>query len=73
MSPVMLRQLWNLIEKTQVNTLLSLNDTTLVQWLIEQLKQERGALNSDETNVIRAYLCSKLSLIRDMASARLAS
>ncbi|HIK11113.1 MAG TPA: hypothetical protein IGS52_12720 [Oscillatoriaceae cyanobacterium M33_DOE_052] len=72
MSPGMLRQLWNLIEQTQVNTLLSLNDTTLVHWLIEQLKQER-TLNSDETHVIKAYLCSKLSLIRDMASARLAS
>ncbi|MEP0856119.1 hypothetical protein NDI34_08735 [Trichocoleus sp. DQ-U1] len=69
MTPTMLRQLWALIETTQANMLLKLDDASLVQWLLKQLKQQRS-LNSDETNIMTDYLHSKLSLIRDLAQER---
>jgi succinate dehydrogenase flavin-adding protein (antitoxin of CptAB toxin-antitoxin module) len=68
----MLRQLWSLIEKTQVNILLSLDDTSLVQWLLKQFKKEQ-AIDPDEANMLNAYLRSKLSLIRDIAQERVAT
>ncbi|NER36629.1 MAG: hypothetical protein F6J93_22030 [Oscillatoria sp. SIO1A7] len=69
MSPLMLRELWSLIEKTQVKTLLTLDDVSLVQSLSKQFQQNK-ALKSDEIDMLRAYLQSKLSLIRDMAEGR---
>ncbi|MEB3828185.1 hypothetical protein [Phormidium sp. CCY1219] len=72
MSPLMLRQLWSLIEKTQVNILLSLDDTSLVQWLLKQFKKEQ-AIDPDEANMLNTYLRSKLSLIRDIAQERVAT
>ncbi len=69
MSPSLLRQLWSLIEDTQSSTLLSLDDSTLIQWLLRQVRQH-CALNYDETNVLDNYLRSKLSLIRDLAQSR---
>ncbi len=69
MTPTMLRQLWSLIETTQANILLKLDDASLVQWLLKHLKQQRS-LNSDETNIMTDYLHSKLSLIRDLAQER---
>lgn len=70
MTPLMLRQLWALVETTQTNTLLNLDDTTLVQWLLRQFKSER-ALNHDEADVLNAYIHAKLPLIRDLAEERL--
>ncbi len=69
MTPTLLRQLWSLIETTQVQILLKLDDTTLIHWLLRQLKNQRS-LNSDETNILEDYLQSKLSLIRDLAHER---
>lgn len=69
MSPLMLRELWSLIEKTQVKTLLTLDDNSLVQWLSRQFQQKQ-ALEHHEIDILRAYLKSKLSLIRDMAEGR---
>lgn len=69
MTPVILRQLWSLIETTQSQMLLKLDDASLIQWLLKRLKQERE-LNHDETDVISTYLKSKLSLIRDLAHER---
>ncbi|MBO0351411.1 MULTISPECIES: hypothetical protein [Oscillatoriales] len=72
MNPLMLRQIWSLIEKTQVNVLLSLDDASLVQWLLKQFRQEQP-LDPDQVNVLNAYLRSRLSLIRDIASERIAT
>lgn len=72
MNPLMLRQIWSLIEKTQVNILLSLDDASLVQWLLKQFRQEQP-LDPDQVNVLNAYLRSRLSLIRDIASERIAT
>lgn len=72
MTPLMLRQLWSLIETTQTQILLTLDDTSLVQWLLRRLKQERS-LDYQETHLLRDYLQAKLSLIRDLAEERMAS
>lgn len=69
MTPTMLRQLWSLIETTQANLLLKLDDASLVQCLLKQLKQQRS-LNQDEANILSDYLSSRLSLIRDLAHER---
>ena len=70
MTPIMLRQLWSSIEATQTNVLLTLDDASLVQWLMKQFKQER-ALNRDETHILSDYISSKVLLIRDLAHQRL--
>jgi len=69
MNPTMLRQLWSLIEKTQTNLLLKLDDATLVQSLLQQFKQER-TLNHEEIHILNDYLHNRLSLIRDLAQQR---
>ncbi|HEY9846664.1 MAG TPA: hypothetical protein V6D03_10755 [Candidatus Caenarcaniphilales bacterium] len=69
MNPFLLRQFWNLVETTQSNILLSLDDASLIQWLLHQLQQQR-ALNGDETSVLNDYISSRLSLIRDLAQGR---
>ncbi|HIK33522.1 MAG TPA: hypothetical protein IGS31_19550, partial [Oscillatoriales cyanobacterium M4454_W2019_049] len=58
MTPIMLRQLWSLIETTQANLLLALDDATLVQWLTKQFKQDR-ALNRDELDSLNDYISMK--------------
>jgi hypothetical protein len=69
MTPSMLRQLWVLIETTQANMLLNLDDDSLEQWLLKQFNQKRS-LNQDEASLLNAYIRSKLSLIRDLAQER---
>jgi hypothetical protein len=66
-----LRQFWSLIEKTQTNTLLHLNDTDLVEWLLEQI-EKRKSLSLEENKILTIYIRTKSSLIRDLAEARLA-
>lgn len=72
MSPLLLRRLWALIEATQSSILLSLDDGHLVSWLLRQLKTERS-LDSHETYLLKDYIHSKLSLIRDLAEERLSA
>jgi hypothetical protein len=69
MSPIMLRQLWALVEATQSPILLDLDDTSLIQWLLRQLRVER-ALDTNETYLFRNYIQSRLPLIRDLAHNR---
>ena len=71
MSPIMLRQLWSLVEATQSNVLLSLDDTSLVHWLLKQLRNQ-CSLNHEETTLYSTYIRSRLPLIRDMARNRAA-
>lgn len=70
MTPTMLRQLWSVVENSQPTTLVSLDDATLVQWLIKQLKT-RGSLNCREIDLMNEYIVSRVSLIRDLAEQRL--
>ncbi len=69
MTPTILRQLWSVIEMTQSNILLKLDDASLVQWLLKQTKTQ-ASLHLDETNVLSQYIHSRLTLIRDLAQQR---
>ncbi len=69
MSRFLLRQIWSLVEATQTQVLLNLDDETLVQWLSRQLKSQRS-LDSQETDLLNTYLQSRLPLIRDLAQSR---
>ncbi len=65
-----LRYLWSVIEKTQTDTLLKLNDTDMVKQLLKQLDVKK-TFSSEETSTINTYLYSRITLIRDLAQARL--
>jgi hypothetical protein len=69
MSPLLLRQIWGLVEATQSQILLTLDDESLVEWLLRQLTNQRS-LDSYEANLLSDYLQSRLPLIRDVAQSR---
>jgi len=69
MNPKMMRQLWTLIESAQVNTLLQLDDLTLVQWLLKQFTAQQ-VIDEHETSSLNTYINSRLPLIRDTALER---
>ena len=69
MSPLLLRQIWSLVEATQSQILLTLDDESLVEWLLSQLTNQRS-LDSQEANLLSDYLQSRLPLIRDVAQSR---
>ncbi|MGK7892468.1 MAG: hypothetical protein AB4372_02150 [Xenococcus sp. (in: cyanobacteria)] len=64
----LLRQIWKVIEQTNLYELLSLNDTEMIQRLLRQL-ETRNHLSQEETLLVKVYLNSKLPLIRDLAES----
>ncbi|MEM9275769.1 MAG: hypothetical protein AAGA80_22845 [Cyanobacteria bacterium P01_F01_bin.143] len=64
----LLRQVWKVIEQTNLYELLSLNDTELIQRLLRQL-ETKNRLSQEETLLVKVYLNSKLSLIKDLAES----
>ncbi len=66
----MMRQLWTVIESTNVSTLLQFDDVALVQLLLQQLKAKQG-LDAQADSSLNTYIKSKLPLIRDTAEGRL--
>jgi len=70
MSPLMLRQFWSVVETTQTQVLLNLDDTNLVQWLLKQLRSQQS-LDRDEADCCSTYIQSRLPLIRDLAQNRM--
>lgn len=64
-----LRQVWEVIETTQTDVLTRLNDQQLVQMLLASLK-ERNWLPTDEEANAKAYIQSRLLLIRELAQSR---
>jgi len=69
MTPKMMRQLWAMIESTQVSTLLQLDDLTLAQWLIKQFTAQQP-IKEHEISSLNTYINSRLPLIRDTAFER---
>ena len=69
MTPTSLRHLWSVVETAQTNTLLLLDDASLVQWLVKQIKAN-ASLDRDETHILSDYIHSRLTLIRDLAQDR---
>ena len=70
MKPLLLRQIWYIINETQTQILLELSSNELVDQLLLKLEQQRP-LSPEENNHVRNYLSSKTSLIRDLAYARM--
>ena len=66
MTPTILRQLWSVVATSQSNTLLKLDDASLVQLLLKQIKT-KAMLDHNETNILSDYIHSRLTLIRDLA------
>jgi hypothetical protein len=58
------------VNATQTQTLLELNDGELIEQIVIDLEQKRP-LSLEENGLVRTYLNSKTSLIRDLAYARL--
>lgn len=69
MTPTMLRQFWSLIESTQSNIILGLDDSSLVQWLLNQLCT-RQYFDGQQSDVLSDYIRAKIPLIRDLAQQR---
>jgi hypothetical protein len=69
MTPTILRQLWYVVETTQSNILLKLDDASLVQWLLKQTKT-KASLDCNETDILSEYIHSRLTLIRELAQER---
>jgi muconolactone delta-isomerase len=67
---LLLQQLWRIVNETQTQIVFELNDGDLVEQLITQLARKRP-LSPEENELVRAYLYSKTTLIRDLAHARL--
>ena len=68
-TPNMMRQLWALVESTQVTTLLQFEDTDLVQFLLKRFRAQQSIDAQDASN-LDTYIQSKLPLIRDLAEDR---
>lgn len=64
-----MHQLWAVIESTQVNTLLQLDDLALVQWLLKQFTAQQ-AISEPEISSLNTYINSRLPLIRDIAQEK---
>jgi hypothetical protein len=66
MEPNRLHQLWKLIESNESSLIFKLDDQSLVQWLTQQLR-EKQSLSNEEAAEARAYIQSRLLLIREIA------
>lgn len=69
MTPTILRQLWSVVETTQSNILLKLDDASLVQWLLKQTKTT-AILDQNQSTILSDYIQSRLTLIRELAQER---
>lgn len=65
MTTNLLHQLWKLVENSH-SFILGLDDSSLIEWLTQQLSQ-RQALTYEVESEAKAYIQSKLLLIRDLA------
>ncbi|MCU0567543.1 MAG: hypothetical protein MUF49_13210 [Oculatellaceae cyanobacterium Prado106] len=64
MNPNMLRQFWSLIEQISPEIPLSLDDNTLTQWLLRQMRSQRF-LSQEEARQLDHYIHDRLPLIRE--------
>lgn len=69
MTPNLLRQLWSLVESTQTNVLLKLDDSSLVELLLKQLHHQHY-LDGQQADILSDYIRRKMPLIRDLAQQR---
>jgi hypothetical protein len=62
----MMRQFWSVLDGMRVSIPLALDDESLEQWLIRQVRSEQ-ALGRREADILTAYIHSRIPLIREMA------
>lgn len=65
MSPRIMHQFWSLVDTTRGTIPAALDDVSLVQWLLRQVRS-RQVLNTSETDALSTYIASRLPLIRDL-------
>jgi hypothetical protein len=68
MSPSMLRQFWSLIETIYTDIPMALDDSSLIQWLLRQMRARR-ILSTEETELLVLYIHDRLPLIRELEQA----
>ncbi|MBD3886291.1 hypothetical protein IFO70_31860 [Phormidium tenue FACHB-886] len=64
-----MRQLWTVVEATQVSALLHFDDAALVQLLLKQFDAQQS-IDTQARRGLDTYIQSKLALIRDTADSR---
>lgn len=69
MTPEAMRQFWSLIEVTQTNILLTLDNDALVNWLTGRFRHQ-GPLTRMDPLDLRTYIHNRLPLIREIAEER---
>jgi len=69
-TPLMLRQIWSIIESSQASMLIRLDDVSLEQWILRQFRSYQ-VLNATESQAISQYVHTKLPLIRDVAEQKI--
>lgn len=67
---VTMRHVWSVIEETETQTLLSLNDADLLKQLLKQLESKK-LLNNEQISAMSIYISSRVPLIRDLAQSRM--
>ncbi len=65
----MMRQIWAVIESTQVNLLLQFDDSDLVKLLLNRFANQQS-IDAQTTHSLNTYIESRLPLIRDIAEER---
>ncbi|MEO0409610.1 MAG: hypothetical protein AAF289_19900 [Cyanobacteria bacterium P01_A01_bin.135] len=65
MTPSMVRTLWLIVERVQARLPLDLDDNSLSDWLVGQVRAEHP-LNGQESAALDGYVRSRVLLIRDV-------
>lgn len=68
MTPSMLRQFWSLVETIYAEIPLAMDDNSLIQWLLRQMRARR-LLSAEETDLLIHYIHDRLPLIRELKQA----
>lgn len=69
MKPSTLQYLWSLVEQMPTRLLLELDDHSLLDCILQQLRFQ-PVLEPEEIDAAQHYLRARLRLIRDVADAR---
>ena len=68
-TPLMLRQLWTVVESIQASTIVRLDDASLANSLMREFRASQR-FDPDQSQAVNEYIQAKLPLIRDIASQR---
>lgn len=66
MQPILMSHVWKVVETIPKTQLLGLSDHALTDCLFKKVSEQQR-LSSVETEMVKAYINSRLTLIRDMA------